>query len=99
MTNMKYNKTTKTLTITRSTMVNISVALLIFLGGALITATIQVQNLRNQVDNNTGSIGKLQERIGGLESDSVTTKVQLSDIQAQLRGIDANLLEIKQRLE
>lgn len=99
MTNMKYNKTTKTLTITRSTMVNISVALLIFLGGALITATIQVQNVRNQVDNNAGSIGKLQERIGGLESDSVTTKVQLSDIQAQLRGIDANLLEIKQRLE
>lgn len=85
----------KTITITQKTGVTFSIAILIMVGGALITATITFQNLRNQVTENTTRIATNEHRLTVVESDGTSSKVQFAQIQEQLKGIDARLAEIQ----
>lgn len=95
---MAYNRASKTLTIKRNTAINTSVAFLLMVAGALITATITFQNLRNQVYVNLQSINDLKASSSELQTDNIDAKVEFSKIQEQLKSIDANILEVKAQL-
>jgi hypothetical protein len=95
---VKYNKDEKTLTLSRNTFLNISVGILIMLGGALVTATISFQNLRNQVSQNTITAQKNNDNILRLQTDGTSAKIELTKIQTQLSSIESTLIELKEGL-
>lgn len=71
--------------------------------GMLITIVTLVASIVNSADMVTSRVSALErsddaqsKEITALEADNVNSKVQLSEIQTQLKSIDANILEIKQ---
>lgn len=96
---MNYDKEKSTITISKNTGITVSAMMLIMIGGALVTATINYNDLRNSTKLNTSDIRKLQEENDKLEADNVTSKVEFSKIQTQLKSIDTSLVEIKSRLQ
>ena len=95
---MNYDKDKKQITVSRNTGVTVSLTLLIMFSGALVTATINYNNLGNGVQRNTDAIKKLEMDNSQLSADNVQAKVEFSKIQVQLKSIETNLLEIKERL-
>lgn len=96
---MKIDKELKTITISQNTGITFSLALLIMLGGALITATTWVSNTASQVHALEAKSNTQQSDIDALKAESVTTQVKLTEIQTQLKGIDVSLVEIKESLK
>jgi len=67
-------------------------------GGALVTVTTTYNQMQSRISENARQIVQLNAQISTLSNDSINAKVQLSDIQAQLKNIDTNILDVKQRL-
>ena len=86
------------LTITKNTGITFSVAFLVGVGSFIWTSSQQVSEVRTQIEQNVQQIEDLKDSVSELETEGVTTQLKLTEIQTQLRGIDATLLEIKQKL-
>jgi hypothetical protein len=93
------NQGNKTVVFSQNTAVTISISFVI----AIITFVIYVVN---GVDTMTNRVGSLEQsdstqaqQITLLQTDNVTAKIQLSEIQAELKSIDGNILDIKQSLQ
>lgn len=93
------NQGNKTVVFSQNTAVTISVSFIL----AIITFVVYVVN---GVDTMTSRVTTLErndstqsQQITLLQTDNVTAKVQLSEIQAELKSIDANILDIKQSIQ
>lgn len=97
-TNMNYDKQAKTITVSRRTGITLSISLLITLAFALVSGAVWVEDLANRVQQNSIAIESVNQDYQQLQSDNISAKVQFSQIQEQLKSIDANILDIKARL-
>lgn len=94
-----YNKQEKTFTITQNTGVTVSIALLIMFAGAVISATTWVTTTQSRIDGITKSVQESREQISDISKRTTSGELKFVEIQTQLRGIDAALLEIKQAVK
>lgn len=94
-----YDKEQKTFTITQSTGITFSLALLLMLAGAVISATTWVTTTQARIDNLGLSVKENRENITNLTKKSNDSDVKFVEIQTQLKSIDSNLLEIKAKLK
>lgn len=94
-----YDKEQKTFTITQSTGITFSLALLLMLAGAVISATTWVTTTQARIDNLALSVKENRENITNLTKKSNDSDVKFVEIQTQLKSIDSNLLEIKAKLK
>lgn len=92
------NQGNKTVVFSQNTAVTISVSFIL----AIVTFVVYVVN---GVDTMSSRVSMLErsdathtQQITLLQTDNVTAKVQLSEIQAELKSIDANILDIKQSM-
>ncbi len=92
---MKYDKATKTITISQNTGITISLAILIMLCGAVFTIATWVGDTRHSTQDNTRDIVVIKDDVAKLKGSDTETKVKLTEIQTQLRSIDTSLVEIK----
>lgn len=92
---MKYDKATKTITISQNTGITFSVALLIMFSGAVFTVATWVGDTRHATQDNTRDISSLKDDVTKLKGSDTETKVKLTEIQTQLKAIDTSLIEIK----
>ncbi len=95
---MEINRTNKTITISQNTGVTFSVAFLIMVAGALVTGTTWVAGMDNRTRSIEEHTTTNTQDIGRLKSESTTNQVKFTEIQTQLKSIDATLVEIKERL-
>lgn len=92
------DKDKKTITITQNTGITLSVTFLIMLLGVTISTVTwfnlvnsQIKMLDNRTSDNASDILKLK-------TESTATQIKFSEIQAQLKNIEATLSDIKQRV-
>lgn len=88
----------KSITLTKNTVITTSAAFLIMVGGALITATSWLLSVKTKAEANSSVIEELKTKSDRLEQENVNAKVEFSKIQTQLKNIEVNVLEIKERL-
>lgn len=86
-----YDKDQKTFTITQSTGVTFSLALLLMISGAVISATTWVTTTQSRMDNVIASVKENRENITGLIKRSNDSDVKFVEIQTQLKSIDVNI--------
>lgn len=96
---MKYDKETKTITLSQNTGVTISLMFLILIGGAIASASTWVSMVNSKVDFLEKVTGDNASNIMGLQADSNASKVKYAEIQTQLKSIDTTLIEIKQAMK
>lgn len=95
---MKYDKTSKTITLSQNTGITVTVTLAFMFAGACFTIATWVGDTRHNTATNTQDIGNLKSDVTKLQSENIDTKVKLTEIQTQLKSIDISLIEIKERL-
>lgn len=95
---MEANDKNKTLTIKQSTGVTFSLIMLVMFAGAIATVFTWTADMRNRVTNAEGMVTILRADIVKLQNEGTDTKVKFTEIQTQLKSIDATLLDIKERL-
>ena len=95
---MEINRAEKTIKITQNTGIAFSVSFLLLLAGALATATMWVANMQNRVEAISSSVKESRSDIDQLKSESTITQIKFTEIQTQLKSIDATLVEIKDAL-
>ena len=66
--------------------------------GGIFTLGSSVSSFNSRIDESSRQIIELQEKSKQYEEDSLDAKVRMSEIQTQLKSIDATLVEIKQKL-
>lgn len=88
----------KGITISTNSAITVSLALVLMFAGAVWTGAITVSSWDNRVSALEKQDVEQDKKIIELSSDNVNAKVQLSEIQTQLKNIDTNILDIKQRL-
>lgn len=86
-----YDKEQKTFTITQSTGVTFSLALLLMIGGAVVSATTWVTTTQSRMDNVIASVKENRENITDLIKRSNDSDVKFVEIQTQLKSIDVNI--------
>lgn len=96
---IQYDKEQKTFTITQSTGITFSLALLLMLASAVVSATTWVTTTQGRIDNLALSVKENRENITNLTKKANDSDVKFVEIQTQLKSIDANLLEIKDKLK
>ena len=95
---MKYDKDSKTITISQNTGVTLSITLIIMFAGAIFTVSTWVSDTRYNTAQNTRDITTVRADVVKLQTEGTDAKVKFTEIQTQLKGIDASLLEIKESL-
>lgn len=95
---MHVDKQQKTVTIKQNTAINISLAFLLVIAGALMTATTAFVEMKNRVHTNERSIQALSDKTNRLDTETINARVEFSKIQTQLLNIETNIIEIKERL-
>lgn len=95
---MDFNKAQKTITISQSTGITVSLTLIIMFAGAIFTSATWIADMRNRITDVEKTSDLNATDIATLKSESTTTQVKFTEIQTQLKGIDATLLEIKAKL-
>lgn len=96
---MQYDKENRQITVSQNTGVTLSVALIIMFAGAIMTATTTFNRIDTRGKQNAETTTDLRERVTKLEAESNESQVKFTEIQTQLKSIDANLLEIKEKLK
>lgn len=86
-----YDKEQKTFTITQSTGVTFSLALLLMIGGAVVSATTWVTTTQSRMDNVIASVKENRKNITDLIKRSNDSDVKFVEIQTQLKSIDVNI--------
>lgn len=88
----------KTITLKQSTGFNISLVILVMAIGAVITFTTFITDIKNRSIDNKNRILELEQELVKINNENNESKVKYSEIQTQLKNIDATLIEIKQKL-
>lgn len=86
----------KTITIKQNTAISFSVAMILMIAGALISATTIFVELRNQVTVNKIDNQNQAADINVLKNENTLVKVELAKVQSQLTAIESHLIDIKQ---
>lgn len=95
---MTKDNETKTITLKQSTGFNISLVILVMSVGAVITFTTFITDIKNRSVDNRNRIVEIEQDINKMQAETNESKVKYSEIQTQLKNIDATLIEIKQKL-
>ena len=88
----------KTITLKQSTGFNISLVILVMAVGAVITFTTFITDIKSRSIDNKNRLNAVEEDLQKIHNETNDSKVKYSEIQVQLKNIDATLLEIKQKL-
>ena len=96
---MEINREKKTVTITQNTGITLSVALVVMLAGGLFTIATWVADQRNRLTITEGTVLNIRADVTKLQAESTDSRIKYTEIQTQLKSIDATLLEIKERLK
>ena len=95
---MTKDNETKTITIKQSTGFNISLVILVMFVGAIIAFTTFISDIKTRSIDNRNRIVEIEQDINKMQAETNESKVKYSEIQTQLKNIDATLMEIKQKL-
>ena len=95
---MTKDNETKTITLKQSTGFNISLVILVMAIGAIITFTTFISDIKTRSIDNHNRIVEMEQDINKMQAETNESKVKYSEIQTQLKNIDATLIEIKQKL-
>ena len=87
----------KTITVSQTTGITVSVTLLIMFAGAIFTAATWIADIRNRTTNLELVQTRHNDDITLLKADSVNSQIKFTEIQTQLKGIEALLIELKDR--
>lgn len=90
-----YDKDQKTFTITQSTGVTFSLALLLMIGGAVVSATTWVTTTQSRMDNVIASVKDNSEEINKLKATDTTNQIKFTEIQTELKNIVLGQEELK----
>lgn len=93
---MDHSKKSKTITVSQNTGITISVTLVIMFSGALFTGATWIADMRNRTANLELVQTRHNNDINALKSDSVNSQIKFTEIQTQLKGIEALLIELKE---
>ena len=88
----------KTITVSQTTGITVSVTLLIMFAGAVFTTATWIADIRNNVSDLQIVTERNRQDVASLKNENTSTQVKFTEIQTQLKGIDATLLEIKQSI-
>ena len=94
---MEVNKKTKTITVSQNTGITVSITLIIMFAGALITGTTWLTDMRNRTSNLELAQTRHGDDINILKAESVNSQIKFTEIQTQLKAIEALLIELKDR--
>jgi cell division protein FtsL len=86
-------------TIGRKTVITFSASFLLMLAGALVTATVTFNDMRNQIHQNQIAIHENKTRLAEVEQATNEAKVSFGQIQTELKNINLTMLEIKAQLQ
>lgn len=86
-------------TIGRKTVITFSASFLLMLAGALVTATMTFNDMRNQIHQNELVIQENKTRLTKVEQATNEAKVSFGEIQTELKNINLTMLEIKAQLQ
>ena len=86
-------------TIGRKTVITFSASFLLMLAGALVTATVTFNDMRNQIHQNQLVIQENKTRLAKVEQATNEAKVSFGEIQTELKNINLTMLEIKAQLQ
>lgn len=95
---MTKNSENKTITIKQSTGFNISLIILVMAVGAIITFTTFISDIKTRSVDNKNKISDIERDLQGIHNETNDSKIKYTEIQTQLKNIDATLVEIKQKL-
>lgn len=93
------NQGNKTVVFSQNTAVTISVSLALAAVSFIVYIVNGVDTMANRIATVERNDSTQSQQITLLQTDNVAAKVQLSEIQAELKSIDANILDIKQAIQ
>lgn len=92
---IQYDREQKTFTITQNTGITFSLALLLMISGAVISATTWVTTTQSRMDNVIASVKENQEEINKLKATDTTNQIKFTEIQTELKNIVLGQDELK----
>lgn len=93
------NQGNKTVVFSQSTAITISLSLALAAVSFIVYVVNGVDTMANRITTVERNDSTQSQQITLLQTDNVAAKVQLSEIQAELKSIDANILDIKQAIQ
>lgn len=92
---MTFDKDKGTLTISQNTGITFSIAFLLMIAGALITAAAWVTTTQSRIDSTIASVKENRADINTLKASDTSNQIKFTEIQTQLKGIGVTQEELK----